>query len=534
MASMEKQTPTRGKKRQSIARGAVTVMAAFIVSNLVGLLAKTLTARYFGTSVESNAFFAANRFSEILFNLVAGGALGSAFIPVFTGLLVKEERRRAWHLASALVNIVTLVLVISSVLTLLFSKTVVRYILAPGFTPPEVDLTARLLRIQVLSSIIFGLSGLAMGILNAHQHFLLPSLAPAMYQVGWLIGIFILRPALGVDGLAWGVVIGSALHLLVQVPRLLKLPSAKYRFSFGKGIAEVKEVALLMAPRLLGVAIVQLNFLLNTYLASFQPQGSITALSLAFPLMIMPEAAIAQSIAIAALPAFSALVAKGDLEKLRSSLAATLRSMLLLSIPATIGLIMLRDNIVRLLYQGNAFTNDSAALVSWALLWYAAGLAGHGLVEILSRAFYSLHDTKTPVVVGVGAMTANLLLSFAFTRLFASLGWLPHGGLALANSTATFAESIILIWIMRARLGGIESRSLFRSVLKSMVAAAVMGGAIWSITGLLAGRSNVAVTALSIVTGMLVYLVTLWMLRSRDFIKLLAIFKLKLKRIKET
>ena len=250
--------------------------------------------------------------------------------------------------------------------------------------------------------------------------------------------------------------------------------------------------------------------------------------------MIMPEAAIAQSIAIAALPAFSALVAKGDLENLRSSLAATLRSMLLLSIPATIGLIMLRDNIVRLLYQGNAFTNDSAALVSWALLWYAAGLAGHGLVEILSRAFYSLHDTKTPVVVGVGAMAANLLLSFAFTRLFASLGWLPHGGLALANSTATFVESIILIWIMRARLGGIESRSLFRSVLKSLTAAAVMGAAIWSITGLLAGRSNVAVTALSIVSGMLVYLVTLWMLRSRDLIKLLEIIKLKLKRIKET
>jgi len=206
---MERQTPEKDNKRQSIARGAVTVMGAFIVSNLVGLLAKTLTARYFGTGIESNAFFAANRFSEILFNLVAGGALGSAFIPVFTGLLVNEEKRRAWHLASALVNIVSLVLVGLSLLTLLFSRTVVRTILAPGFSPSEIALTARLLRIQVLSSIIFGLSGLVMGILNAHQRFLLPSLAPAMYQVGWLIGIFALRPALGVDGLAWGVVIRS-------------------------------------------------------------------------------------------------------------------------------------------------------------------------------------------------------------------------------------------------------------------------------------------------------------------------------------
>ena len=527
---MERQTPEKDNKRQSIARGAVTVMGAFIVSNLVGLLAKTLTARYFGTGIESNAFFAANRFSEILFNLVAGGALGSAFIPVFTGLLVNEEKRRAWHLASALVNIVSLVLVGLSLLTLLFSRTVVRTILAPGFSPSEIALTARLLRIQVLSSIIFGLSGLVMGILNAHQRFLLPSLAPAMYQVGWLIGIFALRPALGVDGLAWGVVIGSGLHLFVQVPRLVKLPSARYRFSLGKGVAEVKEVALLMAPRLLGVAVVQLNFLLNTYLASFQPQGSITALSLAFPLMIMPEAAIAQSIAIAALPAFSALVARGNMDKLRSSLAATLRSMLLLSIPATVGLIMLRDNIVRLLYQGNAFTTDSAALVSWALLWYAAGLAGHGLVEILSRAFYSLHDTRTPVIIGVGTMTANLLLSFAFTRLFSLIGWMPHGGLALANSTATFVESIIMILIMRKRLGGIELRHLLISILKALLASALMAAAVWLISENLAGRSNIVVTALSVFAGLLAYLAGLWLLRSQDLNKLIGIFKLKLKK----
>jgi len=293
MARMEKEPAQRPAANAQIARAAGTVMAAFIFSNLVGLLAKTLTARVFGTGIESNAFFAANRFSEILFNLVAGGALGSAFIPVFTGLLANEQREKAWKLASGIANLVSLVLVILSALTIIFARQVVRYILAPGFAGEEELLTAQLLRVQVLSSFVFGLSGLLMGVLNSHQRFLLPALAPAMYQIGWIIGILLLSPTLGVFGLAWGVVIGSILHLLVQIPWLLRLPGRAYWPSLGLRMPEVREVGRLMAPRLLGVAVVQLNFLINTLLASYQTAGSITAISLAFPLMIMPEAAIA-------------------------------------------------------------------------------------------------------------------------------------------------------------------------------------------------------------------------------------------------
>ena len=407
MARMEKEPAQRPAANAQIARAAGTVMAAFIFSNLVGLLAKTLTARVFGTGIESNAFFAANRFSEILFNLVAGGALGSAFIPVFTGLLANEQREKAWKLASGIANLVSLVLVILSALTIIFARQVVRYILAPGFEGEVVLLTAQLLRVQVLSSFVFGLSGLLMGVLNSHQRFLLPALAPAMYQIGWIIGILLLSPTLGVFGLAWGVVIGSVLHLLVQIPWLLRLPGRAYWPSLGLSMPEVREVGRLMAPRLLGVAVVQLNFLINTLLASYQTAGSITAISLAFPLMIMPEAAIAQSIAIAALPTFAAQVARKQLGEMRASLSAALRVTLLLALPAMIGLILLREPIVALLYEGNEFSSESTRMVSWALLWYAAGLAGHGLVEVTSRSFYALHDTRMPVMVGVGAMTLN-------------------------------------------------------------------------------------------------------------------------------
>jgi putative peptidoglycan lipid II flippase len=479
--------PQETANRQ-IARAAGTVMVAIVISQLVGLLAKSLTGQAFGTSPESEAFFAANRFAEILFNLVAGGALASAFVPTFTGLLANKDRPSAWRLASSILNLITIILTGFSILSAIFAPWIVDHILAPGFAsanPAKALLTAELLRIQLISSVIFGISGLLMGILNAHQHFLLPALAPSMYSLGWIIGIVALKPTMGIHGLAWGVVIGSAMHLLIQLPGFFKLPERKYHPSLGLSMPTVREVARLMGPRLLGVAVVQLNFLLNTYLASLQPEGSLTGISLAFPLMLMPEAAIAQSIAIAALPTFSAQVALGKKDEMRSSLAATLRSVLLLAIPASLGLILLRKPLVALVYQYQAFDSASTELVAWALLWYAAGLVGHSVVEIVSRAFYALHDTKTPVFVGVGAMTLNLGFSLAFTRIFSAIGWMPHGGLALANSLATFLEMIALLIFMHRKLGGLEGASIWRNVGLISCATAVMAAALigWMLLG---------------------------------------------------
>lgn len=473
--------PQESANRQ-IARAASIVMVAIIISQLVGLLAKSLTGQAFGTSAESEAFFAANRFAEILFNLVAGGALASAFVPTFTGLLANKDRPLAWRLASSIFNLISIILTVFSILSAIFAPWIVNHVLAPGFAsvdPAKALLTAELLRIQLISSVIFGISGLLMGILNAHQHFLLPALAPSMYSLGWIIGIVVLRPTMGIYGLAWGVVIGSAMHLLIQLPGFFKLPEREYHPSLGLSMPTVREVARLMGPRLLGVAVVQLNFWLNTYLASLQPEGSLTGISLAFPLMLMPEAAIAQSMAIAALPTFSAQVAFGKKDEMRASLAATLRSVLLLAIPASLGLILLRKPLVALVYQYNAFDSASTELVAWALLWYAAGLVGHSVVEIISRAFYALHDTKTPVFVGVGAMTLNLVFSLAFTRIFSTIGWMPHGGLALANSLATFLEMIALLIFMRRKLGGLEGTAIWRNVGLVSLATVIMAAALF-------------------------------------------------------
>jgi len=528
----ESERSVQSANRQ-IARAAGTVMLAFVASNLIGLLAKILTANAFGTGAESEAFYAANRFTEILFNLVAGGALASAFIPTFTGLLTKEKKAEAWRLASGVTNLVTLVLTGVCALSYIFAPEIVRYILAPGFgaaDPAKEALTIELLRIQLPSAIIFGVSGLVMGMLNTHRHFLIPALAPAMYQLGWIFGLLVLKPIMGVYGLGWGVVLGSLLHLAIQLPTLFRVPGRIYIPSLGLGMASVREVIRLMGPRLLGVAVVQLNFLLNTYLASSQPEGSVSAISLAFSLMLMPQAAIAQSIAIAALPTFSAQAARGKLDEMRASLTASLRGVLLLAIPATIGLILLRHPLVALLYERGEFTAHSTDLVSWALLWYGLGLVAHSVLEIVNRAFYAMHDTKTPVMVGIAAMTLNLVFSLVFSALFLSWGWAPHGGLALANTIATFLEVGTLLFIMRRRLNGLQGYSLGQLVAQAGIGSAVMGLAVWAWMAVSAQMGVLWITLGGLVIGGGVYLLMTVLLRVNEINRVWSLLLARLKR----
>lgn len=466
---------------RQIARAAGTVMFAIVLGQIAGLVRGVLVARAFGASPELDAFFAANRVSETLFLLVAGGALGSAFIPTFTGLLAKEEKDPAWRLASSIANSVTLTLSLLAALLAVFAPQVVRYALAPGFAadPELFSLTVALLRIQLISAVLFGLGGLIVGILNAHQIFLIPALTPALYQLGIIFGAVFLAPSLGIYGLAWGVVIGAVFYLVVQLPSLAKLvtghwPLGTYSFSLGLNNPLTRQVFLLMGPRLLGVAVVQLNFWVNTWLASQMMPGSVTGLYYGFSLMIMAQAAIAQSVAIAAMPTFSAQHALGQTDAMRASLASSLRGVILLALPASVGLIVLREPIIALLYQRGEFDERSVQIVAWALLWYAAGLLGHSIMEVLTRAFYARQDTKTPVIIGTIAMTLNVIFSIAFSRWFASIGWMPHGGLALANSLATALEAIALFIVMRKRLNGIEGGHILRGAIPSLIAAAGM------------------------------------------------------------
>lgn len=515
-------TSPQNTANRQIARAAGTVMFAFLLSTLTGLLRWVLVANAFGTSAEMEAFSAANRVSETLYYLVAGGALGSAFIPTFTGLLAKEQRRKAWEMASAVTNLVLLILIFASLMAAIFAPQIVRYILAPGFTGDsyKFDLTVSLVRLMLPSAIIFGVSGLVMGILNSHQIFLFPALAPSMYALGMIFGVLFLAPGMGIYGLAWGVLLGAALHLLVQVPVLVR-QGGRYTATLGLQLAEVREVARLMGPRLLGVAVVQLNFWINVRLASTMPEGSVNGVSYAFTLMLMPQTVIAQSIATAAMPTFAAQYARGQLGEMRNSLAATLRGVLLLAIPASIGLILLRYPLVATLYQRGEFDAYSTKLVAWALLWYGVGLVGHSVVEILARAFYALHDTRTPVLVGAAAMGLNVVFSFLFAAWFERLGWMPHGGLALANTVATGLEMLGLVIAMRRRLGGLAARQILHSLLQAGIASAGMAAILLLVDRWLASQPAWLALGSGVVCGALVYGVACILLKVSEVTDLL-------------
>ena len=469
--------PETGSRR--IARAASVVMVGMALSSLTGLAATILISHAFGTSSLLDAFSAANRLTEILFNLMAGGALASAFVPAFTGFLARGDRPGGWRLASSIANLIFLVLGLASLLAAVCAPWLVQNVLAPGFRDPgQILLTVRLLRVMLLSPVVFALSGLLMGILNAQQHFALPALAPACYRLGQIFGLVLLVPRWGILGLAWGVVLGSVLHLAIQLPALARF-SARYQLTLGLRDASTRLVGALMLPRLLGVGVVQLNFLVNTILASGMPEGSLAAITLAFALMIMPQAVLAQSTGIAALPTFSAQVARGDGAAFRTAVADSLRGLAFLSLPASLGLILLREPIVALLLQGGAFTADSTQMVAWALLWYAAGLVGHSLLEIAARAFYALQDTRTPVMVGAAAMALNVFLSLSLARAFQQWGWMPHGGLALANSLATALECLVLLALLRRRTGGLEAARLRPGLQASLGATLLMGLCLW-------------------------------------------------------
>ena len=505
---------TVSNANKQIARAAGTVMIAILFGQIAGLVRGILVARAFGASPELDAFSAANRVSETLFLLVAGGALGSAFMPTFAGLLAKDEKDSAWRLASSLGNAVTLTLSLLALLVAFFAPQIVRYTLGRGLaTDPELlSLTISLLRIQLVSAVLFGIGGLIVGILNAHQVFLIPALTPAVYQLGIIFGALFLSPTMGIYGLAWGVVIGAALYLLLQIPTLLK-QKGSYTFTLGLDNPNTRQVILLMGPRLLGVAVVQLNFWVNTSLASEMSRGSISGLNFGFSLMLMAQAVIAQSVAIATMPTFSAQHALGKTDELRTLLASSLRGVIFLALPASVGLMLLREPLIAMLYQRGAFDAQDTQLVAWTLLWYAAGLVGHSIMEILTRAFYAQHDTKTPVVIGVVAMGLNVVFSILFAKVFSSIGWMPLGGLALANSLATVLEAIVLFIVMRKRLNGIEGKQIWVGFALSALGVLSMTLVIFGWLYFGKNLSAWIIAPIGVILGGGIYFVALWILR---------------------
>lgn len=497
------------ERHAQLARAASLVMAAFVLSRVLGLGREIIIGNEFGTSRELDAYLAAFRIPDTIFQLIAGGALGSAFIPVFTSCLARDREGEAWRLASSIMNTVLAVLTACAVFAALLAPWLVRHVVVPGFSPAQQSLTVHLMRYMLIAPVVFGLSGVVMGILNSYRHFLLPALAPAVYNLSIIAGAALLAPSVGVYGLVIGVVAGSFLHLGVQLPQLVRQGLA-YRPVIDVHDPGVREVGRLMLPRMLGLATVQVNFLVNTLLASMLAEGSLAALNYAWMLMLLPQGIFAMGIATAAFPTFSDLAARGRIDDLRATLSDTLGLILFLSIPSAVALIVLGEPLTRLLLERGRFDPSSTQSVAWALQFYALGLVAHSALEVLTRAFYSLHDTRTPVVIGAGAMVLNVILSLLL------VGPLLHGGLALANSLATVLETAVLVILIHGRLGHIEGRVLLRSAAKTTLAAAVMGAAVLLFSSSTQGSHILVRAGGAVLLGAASFLVVSLALRSRE------------------
>lgn len=495
-------------RSRQLVRATTVVMGLYVLSRVAGLARDIVISRAFGTSPQLDAYLAAFRIPDLIFNVIAGGALTSALIPTFAALLTSQQREAAWRLASSILTLCLVVVTLAAGAAALLAEPLVGGLIAPGFGPEQKALAVNLMRLMLVTPIIWGISGTVMGILNSFHHFALPALAPTVYNLAIIGAALGLAPALGVYGLALGVVIGALLHLAIQIPMMLH-QGGVFRLQFGLADPNVREVGRLMLPRMIGLATVQINFVVNTILASGLPAGSISSLDYAFRLMLLPEAIVAQAIATTVFPSLSALAAERDRARMRELFSNALRATLFLAVPASVGLIVLRVPVTQLLFQRGAFDAESTRQVAWALQFFALGLFAHAGLEIIARAFYALHDTATPVKIGFGAMGLNIVMSLLFA------GPLQHGGLALANSLATILEMLALLLLLRVRLGGIDGARLARAVGRMAVAALVMGLLVEGFMALLQPAWWVAALA-GLPLGAIVYLGAAWLLGSEE------------------
>jgi putative peptidoglycan lipid II flippase len=501
---------------RQIARAALVVLLGFAASGILGLVRQAVISSTFGASAALDSFYAAQRIPEMLFVLVAGGALGSSFIPVFARLLQREDHGAAWRLASAVMTIALLAAAGLALLIALLAPPIVTTVLAPDAPAELQDLTTNLTRIMLLTVPIFAVSGLLMGILNAQQSFTLPALAAAMYNVGQIVGAVVLSRALpsisvggetGVNiyGLAWGAVLGAVLHLAIQLPGLRGI-GARLRALADWRAEGAREVLLLMLPRVVGLGVVQINFLVNVALA-YPPrmvEGSVSAFTQAWQLMFFVLGIVAQSVGTALFPSLSALAAAGNLDGFRERLSDAVRGVLFLALPAGVGLVVLGEAVIRALFERGAWTAEDTQGTAWALAFLAIGIAGHALLELLSRAFYALEDTRTPVMIGVLSMVANIVLSLVFVRLIGDPASLARGafaGLALANSVTTLAEAAVLWLLLRRRVGVLDDRAVLISIGRAALAAAVMGILVAWLVGVLAGAGAWAQVSVGAAAG---------------------------------
>src|SRR3990172_1831554 len=433
--------PEAAPRLSHFARSTLLIAFFFGIDKLLAFVRQLLVNNQFGLGYELDVFNAANNIPDLLSALISGGALGVALIPVLSEYMEKRGRSASWDLFVRILNFAFIATGLLAALIALLAPWLIDTLIAPGFPPEQKALSVELMRLDLIAILVFSISGLAMAGLQANQHFILPALAPALYNIGQIFGGLVLSPetgyqiggitlphfGFGVHGLVYGVIIGAVLHLLIQIPGLIR-----YGFRWlpivGLRTPGVKQVLVLMGPRVLTMFFIQVYFIARDNLASGLGEGSITALNLGWFIMQVPETLLRSAIAIALLPSISDIFARGEREKFKETVNGAVRVLLALTIPAAVLLAVgLRPVVARAF---PAFDAGQVELVVWVTRLYLAGLMGHALLEIASRSFYAQQNDVVPFFAAALNSVAFILLAIGLTAIMGA------GGIALAGSIA--------------------------------------------------------------------------------------------------
>jgi putative peptidoglycan lipid II flippase len=455
---------------------------AILCSRVLGLLREVVFASLFGASRNMDAFLTAFRAPNMLRDLFAEGALSTAFVTTFSRRIATDDDASAWRLAS---KVATLTLVFMSALTVLgiIGAPVLIQILAPGFPAEKAALTIQLTRIMFPFILLVSLAALVMGMLNAKNVFGIPAMASSFFNLGSIIGgvtlCYWLDPQpdwrhphfgeRGLMGLAIATLIGGLLQLLVQLPSLGRV-GFRFRPDFNWRDPGVRTILVLMGPAIIAASAVQVNVAVNSGFASALGDGPMTWLNIAFRLMQLPLGIFGVAIATVTLPLVSRSAALGNKAEFRGALAHAMRLVMLLTIPSAIGLVILAEPIIGLIYQHGQFTADATVHTAEALRFYAIGLVGYSAVKVLAPAFYALDKRNLPMLVSLGSIAVNFCLNWFFT-FHLQFG---HRGLALSTSLVAITNFLLLYAMMRRYAGRLETGLMIRTLAKLLIAGALL------------------------------------------------------------
>jgi len=455
--------------KHKIAKYAGIVIIATIFCRVLGLGREIVISNRFGAGIETDAFFIAFMIPNLLRSFLGEGALNSAFIPIFTEYLTNHDRKKAEYFANNVLNILILILIIVVVLGIWAAPLLIN-IIAIGFKSNiyKYELAVNLTRIIFPYIGFVAVAALFMGILNSYDHFLAPALAPAMLNISVIIFAITLSYKYGIFSIGLGVVLGGIGQALVQTPILIR-KKLKYRFVVDFKDPGVKKLLKLLLPVMIGLAVTQINVVVDRTIASTLINGSISALYYSNRLVQFPLGAFGIAISIAIFPTLAKYTAKNNISEFKKSLLFGLKMLIFITVPSAVGLIVLKDSLIRLIYEHGIFSRVATNMTASALLYYSIGLFAYACVRLITMSFYALKDTKTPVKIGVYIVFINIALDLILVR------YLAHSGLALATSVVAILNMIILLKVLQDKIGDIELKSQATFLIKIIISSIFLG-----------------------------------------------------------